>query len=150
MFIKRKGERKKKSISEPQFPVEKGCWILNCLNRLSWRGGATCWVHDARLVRLTAALPLSPPASNLYILPLALTRPPQDRTLPRAPVYRREVRCFLYVCVEKLSIPRLGHSLTGSWKPAVWQAGHWKPRNGPGSEIYVPSNWSKMAAQITD
>lgn len=43
------------------------------------------------------------------------------------------------VCVEKLSLSfpeAQSYNVTPTlWKPAVWQAGHQRPRNGPGTQI---------------
>ena len=148
MFIK----RKKKGIpsAKPQFPVEKGCWILKHLYRLSWQGGATRWVHDARLVTLTAALPLSPPACNLYLL-----TPPH--ALAAGPHPTLGLCVCVCVCVEKafaffLSPPRHGFT---SWLPPCesLRCGE-QATGGPEMALalgfYLPSNWSKMAVKIPD
>lgn len=150
MFIKR--ERKK---IHQQTSVS--CWegLMDLkkkkkrLYRLSRQGGAIRWVHDAKLVRLTAALPLSPLNSNLYLQSLQMPhqRRPQDHTLPSASVYRREVSalcvCFhVRVCMRSaiFTFPfrEQPYIETSSlWKPAVWQARHRRQRNCHDTQILL-------------
>lgn len=147
--------------AKPQLPVEKGCWILIRLYGPSWQGGATRWVHDARLVRLTAALPLSPRACNLYILTLH-TPPqhwPQDRTLPQASVYMEDGRWARWACVcvclwKSFPCSSLRHSLTMRLPPCEsLRCGKWANRDREVALalwLYLPSNWSKMVVKIPD
>lgn len=164
MFIKR--ERKK---IHQQTSVS--CWegLMDLkkkkkrLYRLSRQGGAIRWVHDAKLVRLTAALPLSPLNSNLYLQSLQMPhqRRPQDHTLPSASVYRREVSslcvCFhvrVCVCVQPFSLFPSGNSLTLKL-PACENLRYGKRDTGDKEiamtpRFYSTLNWSKMAVQIPD